>query len=114
MADVFSRRLISAPATTGGPHLAYTVPAGFVAVVKNISIAWGDVTISGLDAWVVDGALAKLVRRAIAAVTQPYEVEGGCDSFQGWWVYNAGETLSVQTASGTCDILASGYELALP
>ena len=114
MAAVFSRRLIQAPSTTGGPHLAYTVPAGVVAVVKSISIVWGDVTVSGLDAWVQDGTLAKLVRRTIAALTQPYEELGGCDVFFGSWVYTAGEQLSVQTVSGTCDILASGYELELP
>lgn len=114
MADVFSRRLIQAPATTGGPHAAYLVPPGFVAVVKSITIVWGDVSASGLDAWVVDSSLAKLVRRTIAAIVQPYEEVGGCDVFQGWWVYTPGESLSVQTASGTCDFLASGYELSLP
>lgn len=114
MAAVFSRRLISAPATTGGPTPVYLVPPGLVAVIKSISIVWGDVTISGLDAWVVDSSLAKLVRRTIAAGTQPYEEFGGCDVFQGWWVYTPGESLSVQTSAGTCDILASGYELTLP
>jgi hypothetical protein len=114
LADVFSRRLVQAPSSTGGPHLAYTVPGGLVAVVKSISIVWGDVTVSGLDAWVVDDSLAKLVRRTISAGTEPYETGGGCDVFQGWWVYMPGETLSVQTASGTCDFLASGYELTLP
>ena len=114
MSDVFSRRLIQAPASSGGPHLAYTVPVGLVAVVKSIAIVWGDVTVSGLDAWVQDGSLAKLCRRTIAAIVQPYEEVGGCDVFQGWWVYMPGETLSVQTVSGTCDFLASGYELTLP
>jgi hypothetical protein len=111
---VYSRRLVQAPATTGGPHLVYTVPAGVLAVVKCISIVWGDVTVSGLDAWVQDASLAKLVRRTIAAGVQPYEELGGCDVFYGAWAYNPGESLEVQTVSGTCDILASGYELQLP
>lgn len=114
MADVFSRRLIQEPSISGGPHPAYLVPPGFVAVVKAISIVWGDVTVSGLDAWVVDSSGAKLVRRTISAGTQPYETGGGCDAFSGWWVYTPGESLSVQTATGTCDFLASGYELTLP
>ena len=114
MASVFSRRLIQAPSSSGGPHHAYTVPPGIVAVVKSISIVWGDVSASGLDAWVQDDSLAKLVRRTIAAIVQPYEEVGGCDAFSGWWVYMPGESLAVQTASGTCDFLASGYELTLP
>jgi hypothetical protein len=114
LAPVFSRRLFSAPASSGGPHPVYLVPPGYVAVVKSISIVWGDVTASGLDAWVQDGSLAKLVRRTISAIVQPYEEVGGCDVFLGWWVYTPGESLSVQTAAGTCDFLGSGYELALP
>jgi hypothetical protein len=92
----------------------YVVPPGLVAVVKMVSIVWGDVTVSGLDAWVQDGTLAKLVRRTIAALTQPYEALGGCDAFLGWWVYTPGESLSFQTSTGTCDIVVSGYELQLP
>lgn len=114
MAPVFSRRLIQAPAFSGGPTLVYTVPAGLVAVVKNISIVWGDVSISGLDAWVQDNTLAKLVRRTIQLPAQPNETLGGSDSFAGWWVYVPGEQLFAQTVAGTCDILASGYELSLP
>jgi hypothetical protein len=92
----------------------YLVPPGIVAVVKAITIVWGDVTVSGLDAWVVDGSLAKLCRKTIAALTQPDQLIGGTALFFGWWVYTPGESLAVQTATGTCDFLASGYELTLP
>lgn len=112
--DVFSRRLAEAAAFTGGPTPQYLVPPGLVAVVKMISIVWGDVTVSGLDAWVQDAALVKLCRRTIAAGVQPYEELGGCDVFLGWWVYTPGESLEFQTATGTCDIVVAGYELSLP
>jgi hypothetical protein len=114
LAPVFSRRLAEAAAFSGGPTSQYLVPPGLVAVVKMISIVWGDVTISGLDVWVLDSSLAKLVRRTISAGTEPYELGGGCDVFLGWWVYTPGESLSFQTATGTCDIIVSGYELTLP
>jgi hypothetical protein len=114
MADVFSHRFIQASGFSGGPTLGYLVPTGWVALVKSISIVWGDVTASGLDAWVQDDTNAKLVRRTIAFGTQPYEEIGGCDLFFGSWVYNAGESLSIQTAAGACDFLASGYLLSLP
>jgi hypothetical protein len=114
VAAVYSRRLVQAPAFSGGPTVVYTVPPGVVSVVKCIAIVWGDVTASGLDAWLQDGSLAKLVRRTIAAVVQPYEELGGCDVFYGSWTYLSGESLYAQTARGTCDFLASGYELELP
>ena len=114
MAPVFSARLIQQPSVTGGPLLAYTAPTGFITVVKCITVVWGDVTVSGLDAWVIDDSGAKLVRRTIAAGVQPYEELGGCDVFYGAWAYNGGDGLSVQTASGTADFLASGYQLTLP
>lgn len=114
MASVYSKRLLQQPSASGGPHLAYTVPAGVRAFVRCISIVWGDVTVSGLDAWVQDNSGAKLVRRTIALGTVDYEDLGGCDVFYGAWLYDAGETLSVQCATGTADFLASGYELALP
>lgn len=114
MADVYSTRFVQAPSFSGGLHLEYTVPAGFRAVVRNISIVWGDVVASGLDAWVQDNAGAKLVRRTIAAGVVDYEDLGGCDVFEGRWVYEASEALYVQTATGTCDFLASGFLLALP
>lgn len=114
MAPVYSTRFIQAPAFSGGPTLVYTVPAGYVAVLKAISIVWGDVTISGLDAWVQDDGLTKLVRRTISSGVQDYELLGGCDVFYGSWAYTSGEALYVQTASGTCDFLGSGYLLTLP
>ena len=90
------------------------MPAGFVWVVRNISIVWGDVTVSGLDAWVQDDSGAKLFRRTISVAIQDYLDSGGADSIEGRWTYVAGESLQVQTTSGTCDFLVSGYSLALP
>ncbi len=114
MSNVYSNRLIQAPAVSGGPLAAYTVPIGIRAVVRCIVIVWGSVLLTGLDAWVIDSSGTKLARRAIGIGTSNYEVDGGCDVFEGHWCYQPGESLSVQTASGTADFLASGYELTLP
>jgi len=113
MATVYSRKFAEAPAFTGGPTLLYTVPAGFLAVVRTISIVWGDVVVSGLDAWVQTGALTKLCRQTYAAAISSTTI-GGAAVFDGRWVLNAGDTLSAQTAAGTCDIFVAGYELTLP
>jgi hypothetical protein len=110
---VYSALFFRAPAASGGPTLAYTVPAGFLAVVRTMSVVWGDVTISGLDAWVQTEDLAKLCRVTLATGLSGTTI-GGCSIFNGHWAVEPAETLSVQTASGTCDFTCSGYLLTLP
>lgn len=90
----------------------YTVPTGFVAAIKCISIAYGDIIGSGLDAWVQTEDLCKLARYTWAFSVGAPTNFGGTALFYGSWVVLEGETLSVQTAAGTCDIQASGYLLS--
>lgn len=107
---VYSRRLFTAPAFTGGPTALYTPPAGFVAVIKTISFVWGDISVSELDAWLQYDDLTKLVRHSEDSL-------GSIDTclvFEGVWVVEPGQTVSAQTDEGTLDIHASGYELTLP
>jgi hypothetical protein len=111
---VYSANFFRSPATSGGPTSVYTVPTGKVAVVKCITIVYGDIIVSGLDAWVQTEDLCKLARYTWAyTISAPFNY-GGTALFYGTWVALEGETLAVQTASGTCDIQASGYLLSAP
>lgn len=111
---VISANFFRAPAFSGGATPVYTVPSSKRAVVKCISIVWGDIVASGLDAWVQTEDLCKLVRYTWAFTLSTPTNFGGV--FIGWgaWTLLDGETLSVQTAAGTCDIQASGYLLDAP
>jgi hypothetical protein len=111
---VYSTNFFRAAAATGGPTDVYTVPTGNVAVVKCITIVYGDIIVSGLDAWVQTEDLCKLARYTWAyTISTPFNY-GGTALFYGTWVVLEGETMAVQTASGTCDIQASGYLLSTP
>ena len=114
MANVFSKRLFTAPSFSGAATLQFIAPMNFVTVVKTISIAWGDVAVSGLDAWVQLGDLTKLCRRTIAFPGSDPAYIGGSVVFYGMWVLNPLDELFTQTASGTADFYASGYELVTP
>lgn len=111
---VYSTRFASAPAVTGGPFVAYTVPAGYLAVVKDMSIVWGDVIASGVDAWFQTDDLTKLWRYTWAFTLGTPTNFGGTAAWWGMKVLTAGEELQVQTAAGTVDFAASGYLLQLP
>ena len=114
MAAVYSTQLTNAPSVTGGPLTTYVVPAGYRAVIKTMSIAWGDVAVSGLDAWfqVISGV--KLCRRTITFPGPDPMYIGGSAVFYVTWPIDFGDSLAVQTASGTADFFAGGYLLALP
>lgn len=115
MADVYSRSLLTAAGFTGGPTTFYTVPTGFVAVVRTISVVWGNVVISGLDFWVQRDDGTKLIRQTIniTITPQPYWY-GGCAVYDGRWVLDTSESLALQATDGTVDVFVSGYELATP
>lgn len=114
MAPVYSTKFLEAAAFTGSVSYRYTVPAGYVAVVKSISIVWGDVSVSGLDAWLQTDSLAKLTRRSIGALSSDPEIIGGNLTVFGSWVLEAGQMLGVATGNGTVDAFAGGYLLTLP
>ncbi|MFZ0168862.1 MAG: hypothetical protein WAL64_05495 [Candidatus Dormiibacterota bacterium] len=114
MAAVYSSRLFRAPAVSGGPTTEFIAPETFRTVVKCISLVWGDVTGSGLDAWVQTQDLTKLVRDTWASTFSEVQNFGGCSVYWGEWVLDPLDELQVQTAAGTCDIWASGYLLSLP
>lgn len=111
---VYSLRVFDEPALSGGPLLVYTVPAGNVAVLKCIAIVYGDVTVSGMDAWLQLSDLAKLVRYTWATTVSDPVNYGGTALFYGSWALAAGEQLYAQVNAGTADVMASGYLLSQP
>jgi hypothetical protein len=111
---VYSTKFVEAAAFSGAASYRYTVPPGQVAVVKCMSVVWGDITASGLDAWFQSDSLAKLARFTWAfGFSTPYNL-GGQQQWWGSWVLTAGQLLGIQTAAGTCDMWASGYLLDAP
>jgi hypothetical protein len=106
--------MIRAPSFTGGPSIEYVCPAGKIAVVKSLTIVWGNVTISGVDAWFQFQDLTKLARYTWFTSMSAFTNNGGTAQWWGSWALDPGETISVQTAAGTVDFQASGYELTLP
>jgi len=91
----------------------YINPMTFRTVVKTISVVWGSVVLTGLDAWVQTQDLTKLCRVTLAAGLTPGTI-GGTQVFFGDWVLGPGDSLAAQTGTGTCDIYVSGYQLSLP
>lgn len=115
MPDLYSKQLLTAAGFTGGPTLYYTTPTGFVTVVRTISVVWGNVLGSGLDFWVQRDDFTKLVRQTINITLSPQpNWYGGCQVYDGRWVLDTNETLSLQTAAGAVDCFVSGYELKVP
>lgn len=114
MADVYSARIASAPAVNAGPVTVYTCPPDVLTVVKGISVVWGDITVSGLDAWVQLSDLCKWVRATFATGIGGVSPLGGVAQYWGMWVCEPGEEIQAQTATGTVDVTLAGYQLALP
>jgi hypothetical protein len=111
---VYSTQFVALPAYSGPAFPAYVVPAGKVAVVKDLRITWGNVVVSGLDAWFQDENLVKVWRYAWGFTLATPTNFGGTAAWWGMWVLNAGETIECQTAAGTADFAASGYLFDLP
>jgi hypothetical protein len=111
---VYSTNFTRFSSFTGGPALVYVVPTGYRAVVKCITIVFGDITISGFDGWVMDGGLVKLARYTWFTTLSSPTNNGGTALFFGDWVLNPADEIHLQTVAGTGDFSVAGYLLALP
>jgi hypothetical protein len=114
LSTVRTLRLFENPAFSGGPTVVYTCAAGLLTVVECISIVYGDVVVSGLDAWVQLQDGTKLCRSTWLVGQSPPTPGYGTDLFVGKWVLEPGDTLALQTADGTVDFTGAGYTLTLP
>ncbi len=111
---VYSTKFVALPGFTGPAFPAYVVPAGKLAVVKDMRITWGNIVASGLDAWFQTDDLTKLWRYSWGFTIATPTNFGGTAAWWGMTCLEAGQVLEVQTAAGTCDFAASGYLLDLP
>lgn len=111
---VYSVNFFRVGSFTGGPMVVYTVPPGYRAVIKCVTIVYGDVTASGVDAWLQTAEGCKLCRYTWGVTSSQVANLGGTALFFGSWVLEPGEPLSAQTVAGTVDIQANGYQLSMP
>jgi hypothetical protein len=102
MPFVYSKRLVEFNYTTAQSHVEYTVPTGITTVIRDISLT----SFAG-------GATSILINRtggsaiyfaASAAAGTPFHEE--CRI-----VLNAGESITVDSFSGSWQGILSGYEL---
>ncbi len=114
MSTVRTLRIIDAPALTFGADVTYTCPSGLITVVESISTVWGDVIVSGVDAWCYDGSGAKLCRNTLPQPSLDTLLGGGCAINLGRWVIEPGEILTAHCQTGTCDMIVTGFTLTLP
>jgi hypothetical protein len=101
-----------APSLSTGPVAMFAVPTNRVAVVKCLTITYGNVIASGMDAWFQDDAGCKLARYTWAFSAGSPTNYGGTALFFGDWVLNEGDVLNFQVNAGTADLSASGYLLS--
>lgn len=111
---MYSTQICLVPGFSGPASNVYTVPAGKLLVIKFMSVVWGDITASGLDAWFQSGNGTKLLRFTWAfGFSTPLNL-GGQYTVYGTLPITSGDTVNIQTGAGTADFAAGGYLLTLP
>lgn len=110
MSRVYSDRLFRAPSFSGPAVPFVTVPSGFVAVVKGISIVVGS-NVVDVEAWVEDDEGGRLTVLSQTG-TPPFPPLALVQLST--WTFLAGETLAPATNGVTADFHVSGYLLSLP
>jgi hypothetical protein len=102
---IYSTRFFQISGLTG-TH-PYTVPAGFVAVVRDLD-AFADPTISGSDLFFQGVATQTIWWNNFPVDQRSY------GSFRGRQVFNPGETWFVTVDGDPVDVTVSGYLLTTP
>lgn len=107
MAGVYSKQMFSGlfPSTR---TTIYTVPAGFVGVVRCMTAGWGDITVGDLGTVTVASAGTSRVWQVAP------QADYGSELWNGRLVLNAGDGIRVAlTGSGSIWLTISGYELTV-
>jgi hypothetical protein len=109
VSTVYSQRFVAAVLTSSAPPL-FTVPAGNVAVVKDMTLGWGTLAKVGGDISVLLSATnSRVWTQKVGASEQ------GSAHWVGYMVLPPGEVLrALTTATGTIYFTASGFLLSLP
>lgn len=106
MATLYSTQFAAVQGLVASSH-TYTVPAGFIAIVRDID-AFADT--SGTSTFLVARGPASNVffyAEFLLATTSSKE-------WRGRQVLNTGETLVLQAGPAAVDVMASGYLLSMP
>jgi len=99
---IYSTRFIASSGLSG--TASYTVPPGFVAVIRSWTIFHG-VELSGIEATLQGPNPVKI------AVYQDVGASAASDEWTGRTVLYAGESMSVTVEAGNVDTTVSGYLL---
>jgi len=102
VAGVYSTQFFSGTLAGGGSQINYTVPAGRVAVLRDVSLVW----ISGAPAEVFVGETG-----VAFGIKYVFGVGDPSPHWEGRIVYPAGTTLFAFTTAGSCFAMLSGYLL---
>jgi hypothetical protein len=100
---VYSTRFISGTSTPS-TGLSYTVPGGYVAVIRDVAML---PIASGLTAAAVGVSGGAFFWKVVTGTN------GVSQQWQGRQVLNAGETLIADVAGASAEYMISGYLLAL-
>jgi len=101
--SIYSTRFLAGSGLASGSGVTYPVPAGYVAVVRTITMNGGGA--GGEDGLAIIAGVAGFARTKL-----PAGVAGS--TWNGHVALNAGETLELFAVSGPVDMVASGYLLA--
>lgn len=102
MGAVYSVRFAEGVASSGSSPSVYTVPSGYAAVLRDISLAQTSGT-PGLMAVALDGGPACFTVSAPALYVTLHE--------EGRWVFNPGDVIIVDAIAGDTNYFLSGYLL---
>lgn len=105
MADVYSTRLYAALDLHGNE--GYTVPGGYVCVLRDVDIfSYSSGSESG---FALEGDLGQVIWYVLVPpdTTQSYQ-------WRGRQVFNPGDIITFNASAGSFDVTASGYLLYLP
>lgn len=105
MANVYSTAFIFQRGLAG--NATYTVPAGFVVVVRDVDVYWGQQPVAPTG--LVLGAAGQAFWSWAGAI-----FAANNDNWRGRHVMNAGDVLTVSVTNGNADVSVSGYRLVAP
>jgi len=101
---IYSAQFFRAGIPAGGAHVLYTVPTGYVAVIRD----WSFIPFGGASPW-------SLLLSDSTHYFDQFTTTVAADTYRGLdrrVVLNAGEVLSATTGAGGFDGIVSGYLLS--
>lgn len=109
MASVYSTLFLSGNTTGGAP--VYTVPAGFVAILRDVDVYNNSLVFAEL--FLEDSEFGNTIWRVDNNAFIPGSSIGS-SQWRGRQVFTEGNGFLFNASSGTWDVRASGYLLTLP